>query len=67
MKDLHYLFIALTTVFFVNAQTTTLTFEDGISVDAYDIVGSSSTQSVIFDPTDAANKVLSIQYVDGSE
>ena len=67
MKDLYYLFIALTTVFFVNAQTTTLIFEDGTSVDADDIVGGSSTQSVIVDPTDAANKVLSIQYVAGAE
>jgi hypothetical protein len=51
---------------FVNAQTMTLTFDDGTSVDADDIVGGSSAQSVAVDPTDPTNKVLSIRYVPGA-
>ena len=66
MKNLYYFFIALSTIMFVNAQTTTLTFEDGTSVDSDDIVGGGSTQAVVVDPTDANNKVLSIDYNPGS-
>ena len=63
MKDLYYLFIALTTVFFVNAQTTTLTFGDGTNVP--DLMAGSlsdNTSTIITDPSDANNKVLAIQY-----
>ena len=45
MKNLYLLFIAL--IMFANAQTT-LTFEDGTSVDSDDIVGE-ATQSVVVD------------------
>lgn len=64
MKNLYLLFIALTTIMFANAQTTTLTFEDGTSVDSDDIVGE-ATQSVVVDPTDSNNKVLKITYIAG--
>mgnify|MGYP001165401367 FL=1 len=67
MKNLYFLFIALLTVMFINAQTTTLTFEDGTSVDSDDIVGGASTQAVVVDPTDANNKVLSIDYTPGGQ
>lgn len=51
------------TVFFVNAQTTTLTFEDG--TDIPDVMAGSlndNTSTIVTDPIDANNKVLAIQY-----
>ena len=66
MKNLYFLIIALTTFGFVNAQTTTLTFEDGTSVDSDDVAGGNSIVAVAVDPTDANNKVLSIDYNPGS-
>lgn len=63
MKNLYILFTALISLGVINAQTTTLTFEDGTAFPDPAAGGAAdNTSSVVVDPTDANNKVLKIQY-----
>ena len=62
MKNLYFLFITLLSVMFVNAQTTTATFEDGGVLASSDIViGNQATGSIVANP-DGAGKVLQVNY-----
>ena len=66
MKNLYFLFIALTTFAFVNAQTTTATFEDDSFLTGSDLViGGLATGAIVANP-DGAGKVLQISYGDPS-
>ena len=67
MKNLYTLFIALLTVMFINAQTTTATFEDGGVLASTDIlIGSQATGSIVANP-DGAGKVLQVNYLLSNE
>ena len=62
MKNLYFLFITLLSVMFVNAQTTTATFEDGGVLASSDIIiGNQATGSIVANP-DGAGKVLQVNY-----
>jgi hypothetical protein len=66
MKNIYFLFTALTTFAFVNAQTTTATFEDDSFLSASDVViGSLATGGIVANP-DGAGKVLQVTYGDPS-
>lgn len=65
MKNLYFLFIALTTFAFVNAQTTA-TFEDGSFLSSSDLVmGNLASGGIVANP-DGAGKVLQVTYGDPS-
>ena len=65
MKNLYFLFIALLSVMFVNAQTTA-TFEDGSFLSSSDVImGPLASGGIVANP-DGAGKVLQVTYGDPS-